>query len=353
LPAPSSSVASVQWAERERRVETSRDRLIGLAARLFGALDVRSRCVVLTLHRVGGDSAVSADHVAQHFGYLRENYDLVLPSDILSRPRVPKRTAIVTVDDAHSCLYDVVFPIAKSMAVPLAVCIPTDFVLRGRWLWFDRLAWCLATGPAGRPLDTSLGSVVSGSPKSVNRLLAELKRLHPTRRDLVIEEIVQKIGVRAPDCPPTAWRPTTVEQLREMVATGLVEICSHSVTHPVVSTLNNEELRLELTVSKSELESTFGKEVTAFCYPNGEQGDFDERTGKAVLDAGYRMAFTSIEGVNYASRMKWLALRRVHAHARGAVFMKCASGLGDLQRLGAGVGVFRNGRAGSTAEAIE
>jgi peptidoglycan/xylan/chitin deacetylase (PgdA/CDA1 family) len=118
-----------------------------------------------------------------------------------------------------------------------------------------------------------------------------------------------------------------------MQETGLLEICSHTLTHPIVSRLDDDELSLELVASKTQLEATFGQKVRAFGYPNGETSDFDARTRRAVTDAGYDMAFTSIEGVNYGSRMDWLALRRVHAHPRTAVFAKLASGLGNVQRL--------------------
>ena len=84
--------------------------------------------------------------------------------------------------------------------------------------------------------------------------------------------------------------------------------------------------------TKEELEAFCGSSVVSFCYPNGEPGDFDSRTRSALADAGYRIGFTSLEGVNRPTGMDLLELKQIHGHSRYAVFRKLASGLGDLQR---------------------
>ena len=89
----------------------------------------------------------------------------------------------------------------------------------------------------------------------------------------------------------------TLEQIREMQRAG-VEFGSHSLTHPRLPGLTNEQLRREVTDSKRKLEDILGAEVVSFAYPFGAVND---RVRSAVAEAGYRLAFTADPGVNRAN----------------------------------------------------
>jgi len=47
------------------------------------------------------------------------------------------------------------------------------------------------------------------------------------------------------------------------------EIGSHTKTHPVLTELTDEEIRIELSESKLAIQDVIGKEVTTLCYPYG------------------------------------------------------------------------------------
>ena len=57
-------------------------------------------------------------------------------------------------------------------------------------------------------------------------------------------------------------------QIRELVGHG-VSFGSHSMTHPVLPGLTDEELKHEIAESKTLIESETGQEVRFFCYPYG------------------------------------------------------------------------------------
>lgn len=67
------------------------------------------------------------------------------------------------------------------------------------------------------------------------------------------------------------------------------EIGSHSMTHPVLTTVSTREVAWELAASKEYLEEVTGAPVTSFCYPRGAH---DDATASAVEDAGYTYART-------------------------------------------------------------
>jgi len=59
------------------------------------------------------------------------------------------------------------------------------------------------------------------------------------------------------------------DDLREMEASGLVSVESHSMNHLDMSTLPNAVAEAELTQSKRFLQEILNKKVTSFCYPVG------------------------------------------------------------------------------------
>ena|GEM_PF-1923431 len=61
----------------------------------------------------------------------------------------------------------------------------------------------------------------------------------------------------------------SVEQLKEIRDSGLVEIGCHTRTHPDLTTLSLAGMEAEIVEAKAELEAMLGIEITSFAYPSG------------------------------------------------------------------------------------
>lgn len=97
------------------------------------------------------------------------------------------------------------------------------------------------------------------------------------------------------------------EQIVELQRTGLVELGSHSRTHPDLTTLSDARLEDEIVASKAWIEELLGPGPLVFCYPYGR---YDRRAVALVERAGYLGALATREGVvNRPSDA--FALRRV------------------------------------------
>lgn len=83
-------------------------------------------------------------------------------------------------------------------------------------------------------------------------------------------------------------------QVRELRRHG-VRIGSHSLTHPSLVRLDDAQLRRELVESKRKLEDLLGEEIAMLAYPFGAH---DDRVRSAAIEAGYKLAFTTLEGLN-------------------------------------------------------
>jgi peptidoglycan/xylan/chitin deacetylase (PgdA/CDA1 family) len=96
---------------------------------------------------------------------------------------------------------------------------------------------------------------------------------------------------------------------REVVALdgdGTLTFESHSVTHPNLLAVPDEQAAYEIAESRVELERRLGRRVTAFSYPTGL---FGEREMQLVEEAGYRVAVSCEPGVNVPTTNPF-ALRR-------------------------------------------
>jgi len=94
------------------------------------------------------------------------------------------------------------------------------------------------------------------------------------------------------------------------------------VTHPILTHLDSGQLEHELRHSRNRLEEALDKEVTLFCYPNG---DYNARVRDGVARAGYRVAVTTACGLNDRDSDP-LALRRVPTDRDITHFIQSTSG---------------------------
>lgn len=92
-----------------------------------------------------------------------------------------------------------------------------------------------------------------------------------------------------------ARRLLTLEQIRDMQRCG-AEFGSHSLSHPWLPAISDEQLRREIFDSKHRLEDLLGTEIQSFAYP---YGGVDRRVRSFVAQAGYKLAFTTQPGLNW------------------------------------------------------
>jgi peptidoglycan/xylan/chitin deacetylase (PgdA/CDA1 family) len=147
------------------------------------------------------------------------------------------------------------------------------------------------------------------------------EELLPTSIALRIRPLVFLIANR--EYPTNVWDHArglrkrnllTVQQIREMQRQGVV-FGSHTMTHPWLTQVNDEQLRHEVTDSKHALEDLLSAEVYSFAYP---YGGVDQRVRAAVAEAGYKIAFTTMPGLNWWNDP--LTLRRGDIH-KGTSFL--------------------------------
>lgn len=97
-------------------------------------------------------------------------------------------------------------------------------------------------------------------------------------------------------------------QVEALLASGCVELGSHSLTHANFLQLDTDAARRELTASRQALEARFGVTVRSFAWPFGLY-----RADQVPLaaEAGYTSAVTTCEGIESPRDWQPLQLRRI------------------------------------------
>jgi peptidoglycan/xylan/chitin deacetylase (PgdA/CDA1 family) len=104
-------------------------------------------------------------------------------------------------------------------------------------------------------------------------------------------------------------------RILELDREAVLSFEAHSLTHPNLLRLGDDEAREEIAGSKTTLEARLERPVEAFSYPAGL---FGERERRYVIDAGFRVAVSCEPGINDAATDRF-ALRRRQIDGRDAL----------------------------------
>lgn len=263
----------------------------------------KDKALIVTYHRFSRTEdgrSTSATALVEQLAFLKRHYSVVKLSEIKEsitlRKPLPPRTAVVTIDDGFCDAYEIAFPILRQIQIPATLFVITDFLDGRIWLWTDKLRYLTANARSGRVrvnitsndltfnLDGPLSRLAAAS--KVNEIL---KKLPESVKDSAIQEIAASLKVSLPNEPPPEFGPITWAQAIEMDRAN-IEIGSHTLTHPILPNVGNEQLDRELSGSRARLEQALEHQVKLFCYPNGS---YDARTKRAVAKAGYECAATT------------------------------------------------------------
>jgi peptidoglycan/xylan/chitin deacetylase (PgdA/CDA1 family) len=266
------------------------------------------RLHVLAYHEVSDgperEGTVSQDRFRRHVRLLKD-LSRIVPIDeacdmLREGARLTEDGVVITFDDGYLGNYCHALQVLKAERVSATVFVTTGFI-DGAELWFERARQLLRnvdvdaaknTPSATNALKEAFGSwpLPAGDIDS----LAILKRLPPTERNRLLDAAAQIATVS-----PSEVRPMTWEQIGEMSSSG-VEIGCHTVTHPILSTLDADAQREEIGSAARRIEAVIGRRPRFFAYPNGGTGDFSEVTVQALKDNGFSAACTMVRGYNRA-----------------------------------------------------
>jgi peptidoglycan/xylan/chitin deacetylase (PgdA/CDA1 family) len=273
-----------------------------------------SGALALNYHRIGdpGDSlfdpglwsATDEDFDAQ-VRFLKAHFDLVGPGDLAELQRRGRgRHALITFDDGYRDNYEHAFPILRAHRVPALFFVAAGLIDRGTASWWDEIAWMVRTAPR-RSLPASRWTshpIALDDPGALGTLLGRYKSLPESETAAYLSSLAETSG--SGRCPPEAAAGTwmTWEMVRAMRDGGMA-IGGHTVTHPVLSRLDEEGQRREIAGCADRLRAELQLPMRWFSYPVGGRGSFNQETRRCLREAGVELAFSYYGG--YRSYREW------------------------------------------------
>jgi peptidoglycan/xylan/chitin deacetylase (PgdA/CDA1 family) len=263
--------------------------------------------VVLAYHRVTvlksdfHSLAVSPVNFRAHMQYLKRSFNIVRFEEDWSAAKKP--AVAVTFDDGYADNALEALTIIEEEGVPATFFISTGNIGSRREFWWDELER-LVLGESNYPLRFQLNDPEYGKtwPTETYRgrrsmycdLHQSAKRIKTEQRAGWLEQIREWAGLN--EVTNEANRSLTREELMTLAESRWVTIGAHTVTHPTLAFLTEEEQRREIVSSKQQLEEFIGRGVTVFSYPFGAKSDYDMTTGRICREAGFLKAAAAFPG---------------------------------------------------------
>lgn len=256
-------------------------RWLGLASRRGAILSyhgvVADGATVAPLHATVGQLAAQLEAMASL------GLRFVPLDEMLARLRAGRsvaRCVAVTFDDAYAGL-QLALPVLQRLAVPATVFVPTGYVESGAAFWWDRIEHLLrARSPeAGAEWAARLvgGSVTPGDERRRVRehVMSEGRgRLTPA---------MERAFAGFDERPPAVERPMDWPALARWLAWEGATCAPHTVTHPVLPLLSEDEQRREIADSHRRLCEQLPRVLPVIAYPYGL---YDAATLRAAHAAG-------------------------------------------------------------------
>jgi peptidoglycan/xylan/chitin deacetylase (PgdA/CDA1 family) len=323
--------------------------------RLFRWLN-RNRLIVLTYHSVlpseidiedyEARNVVTQEMFAWQMRYLAKHYRCLPLAQAVQQlggdGALPQYAVAVTFDDGFQNNLRYALPVLSEYRVPVTIFVTTGHVGHGtRLLWTERVGRLLGRAKPpltvtlpGEPMPLTLSLQTAGQRAGAIAIaLKWLKSMPSDRRECAIDELDRRLraldvgpgGSSEPN--PERYRFLTWSEVRALARQG-VTIGSHTISHAILTSLDDDRRVEEVVESKQTIEQHLGTPCTLFGYPNGTQDDFDDRDKANLRRAGYVAAVAQMTGVNDRDTDRF-ALRRLNI-GRGhtpALFIAQVSGL--------------------------
>jgi len=227
--------------------------------------------------------------------------------------KLPKKLVVITVDDGYRDFYDIAYPRLKKFGLPATLFPTVNFIDGKIWLWPDRIHFALKKSERKCLSFEYLGKnfyLDSSNPEGHQIAWQQLSDFCVDASDTdkwsLISMLERKLKVDVPESPTPEYTAANWDQLKEMCQNG-IEIGSHTLNHPILSRIPEEDVIQEVLYSKRELERRLPVCVETFCYPNGRLVDLNETVVQAIEKANYKGA---VVGDVFKSKNRYKSLDR-------------------------------------------
>jgi peptidoglycan/xylan/chitin deacetylase (PgdA/CDA1 family) len=263
--------------------------------------------IILNYHRASGGD------LRRHLLYLRCHYRMLHLEEALDRlyfpskegvDRCDRRTPLVlTFDDGYRDNYTHAFSLACELQIPITIFLIPGYVQSADYFWW-REGQRLAQHTRADKVKVEGRVYQLDQPEERNTLAQTIDthlRLAGTvaEREAFLAEVREALAVPPSVTVEEPTLPLTWAEIREMDRSGWVSFGAHTMNHPILAYLTDPaEVQREVGECRTLLEQQLGHPVRTFAYPVGKPEHIGDVALRAVREAGYDWAATTIHGSN-------------------------------------------------------
>jgi peptidoglycan/xylan/chitin deacetylase (PgdA/CDA1 family) len=252
------------------------------------------------------------DIFGRQLHYLARTHTVTTLSELVARLRrgepFVRDTVVVTIDDGYRDNHEVLLPLVRKLRVPVTIFVTTGCLDTQRPTFVAAAMLCVdqTTRPELDFSGLGLGQLRAETPGEKEHVIRQLnvlfKQLKLPERVRLLETVVEVTGVgpQVLDGLMLTW-----EQARELSSAG-VEFGAHTVTHPVLRNLTDDEAAYEITESVRRVRQELGLEQIPFAYPYGGRQEVDERIIALCATLGPSAAVSLVNRRPSATELHWL-----------------------------------------------
>jgi peptidoglycan/xylan/chitin deacetylase (PgdA/CDA1 family) len=235
---------------------------------------------ILMYHGVGTDEFPRDTFIAG-LRFLRRKFDVVPLSTIVDKVRKGEpgtgREVALTFDDGLRNNFTVLYSILQRVETPATFFIVPGVVERNEWIWPHEARERLNSLSA---VDCYVFAGELRAPSSECLGIVDWMKTVPNKQRI---EILERIRERTKTFVPTPIQREKFDLMNweelQSLNPKLITIGSHSMFHPILSNIAEDEIQTEIVESRRLLEQRLQRPIEYFCYPNG---NYDDKIVSAV-----------------------------------------------------------------------
>lgn len=262
----------------------------------LGRFITRKQPRILMFHKLRLDNpkfdkeSISIELFDELLAYIKSKYQVYtlneLVSSYLDNGRYPKNAVVLTFDDGFCVFIDKALPVLKKHNLKATLFVCPLLIEQGQTIWPERL------------MDAFEHDALSTADKqSLPQLIEDFKQLNASSRAEHESELLNDGYAFKANSDNRHRSLMSWSELDEVLASGLVEVGSHSSSHPILSNEQDAFALNEIEQSKKLIEHKLNTKVHSFCYPNGQAGDYLPKHIEMLKQSHYLCAVNAYFGL--------------------------------------------------------
>lgn len=252
--------------------------------------------------------------------YKANGFDFIsldeLPVILSSVQKLEDPFIAFTIDDGYLDNFTYALPIFERHQVPFAIFVATDFIDQKTILWWDVLE------------DLVLhNDIIQFNRQSYpcHTFQEKWDTFRIIREDILKfdqSQLIETLQKAFPDYHIDWYKPIREkamnwDQIKELSQHPLCTIGGHTVSHPALNQLSDDNFRQEVRVGIEKLGSVTGKKINHFAYPYGSPNEIGKREYHLIKEFNFKTAFIAYGGcITEENKNNITHLPRVYLHER-------------------------------------